>query len=228
MVPHVRSLQPERGVVPRGTLPQPLPGWSLLGRVPRGVLLPQTSFHDDKTKIKLCVRGGNVKRRESEGVCVCGSLANSVDVCAVAGDSRLAVCVICAKMTILSPSHITVIMTHFGVLEKRRPGAQRFHVAAIFPMMEYVCFHPTDTLRPQTKQKTTDARYHCANDKYFKQAFHGAGGKKEEITARLHNILCINKCLGRTKKTPAVVFLILSKRSHIKETLHIYSFFFLN
>lgn len=47
VVPHVCPLQPEWCVVSGWTLSQPLPGWGLLGRVPWGVLLSQTSFHDD-------------------------------------------------------------------------------------------------------------------------------------------------------------------------------------
>lgn len=47
VVPHVCPLQPKWCVVSGGTLSQPLPGWGLLGRIPWGGLLPQTSFHDD-------------------------------------------------------------------------------------------------------------------------------------------------------------------------------------
>lgn len=51
VVPHVRPFQPERSVVSGGTLSKPLPRRGLLGRVPRGGLLPQTSLHDDQTHI---------------------------------------------------------------------------------------------------------------------------------------------------------------------------------
>lgn len=40
VVPHVRPLQPEWCVVSGGPLSKPLPGWSLLGRVPRRLVLP--------------------------------------------------------------------------------------------------------------------------------------------------------------------------------------------
>jgi hypothetical protein len=53
VVPHVCPLQLKRRVVSRGSLPQPLPGRGLLGRVPWGLLLPQDSHHDDQTHLTL-------------------------------------------------------------------------------------------------------------------------------------------------------------------------------
>lgn len=47
VVQRLCPLQPQWGLVPWGPLPQPLPGRSLLGRVPRRLLLAQEGCHDD-------------------------------------------------------------------------------------------------------------------------------------------------------------------------------------
>lgn len=44
------SFQPQWGLVPRGPLPEPIPGWSLLGRIPRRILLTQESGDDDSAQ----------------------------------------------------------------------------------------------------------------------------------------------------------------------------------
>lgn len=52
VVQRLCSFQPERRVVPRWALPQPLPGRGLLGRVQRRSLFSEESDHDDTTQCK--------------------------------------------------------------------------------------------------------------------------------------------------------------------------------
>lgn len=52
VVQRLCSFQLERRVVPWWALPQPLPGWGLLGRVQRRSVLSEESYHDDTTSCK--------------------------------------------------------------------------------------------------------------------------------------------------------------------------------